>query len=64
MAAELWPKIKQIDTGLGRYYALKDVNHYFDDDRIGKFAAFCKKNGIVFFFSYILCLLSTDCKKI
>ena len=30
---------KQIDAALGRYYAQKKVDGYFDDDGVGKFMA-------------------------
>ncbi len=37
--------ITQIDILLGAYYKLMNRRDYFDDDGIGKFAAFCDDNG-------------------
>jgi len=35
----------QICAALGRYYKIKEVDGYFDDDGVGKFSAFCEENG-------------------
>ena len=35
----------QIDAGLGRYYAQKGVDGYFDSDGVGKFKLYCDRNG-------------------
>ena len=37
----------QIDAGLGRYYAKRKVDDYFDKDGVGRFKAFCNENGIL-----------------
>ena len=38
--------LDQIDQALGRYYALKEVNNYFDEDGVGRFKAYAEENGI------------------
>lgn len=55
---------KQIDAALGRYYAQKNVNIYFNDEGVGKFMTFCKENGtcvFAFLLSLILITRRLDC---
>ena len=37
--------VEQIDAALGRYYKLKNIKGYYDDDGNGKFKKYCEDNG-------------------
>ena len=37
--------LEQLDAALGRYYNLKNIKGYYDEDGNGKFKKYCEDNG-------------------